>query len=561
MRRQENDMPRNYYMLRWKFIVTMLAFSMVPLLSLGFVLFHEFDNAYTEKAYDALDTLVDNKRRSIDLFLKEKVAFLRTLAYSNTFDYLTTAQNLQNLFDTIRVSSQDFVDLGVIDKSGEHVAYNGPYNVADVNYSEQEWFYEVMIKGVYISDVFMGFRKFPHFIIAVLRRDGGTPWILRATINLEVFNTLVQTVQIGQQGDAYLVNKENILQTPSRFSLPVLSKCTSLQQPPLFQGVLIQERDDNGQSRLQGMGWLTMVPWLLVITEDSREQMSPMIQAERNALLVLLAGALVIFLGTVLMARSMVRTLMQADHEAAKLDATLLQSSKMAALGKMASGVAHEVNNPLTLIRESAGWIKDLLSEENPESMVNYDEIVEVVDKIDRHVERAKDVTHRMLGFGRRMDPRHENVNINSVLSETVKFLENEAMHRNIAIVQKLDSHLPLITTDPSQLQQVFLNIIDNAIDAIPADAPQGTITLTSGITPDGKELYVGVTDTGTGISKDKLEKIFDPFYTTKKVGEGTGLGLAIVFSILEKLGGRITAESDNQHGATFTIFLQKQEA
>jgi two-component system NtrC family sensor kinase len=207
----------------------------------------------------------------------------------------------------------------------------------------------------------------------------------------------------------------------------------------------------------------------------------------------------------------------------------------------------------LTLIREGAGWIKDLLSEEDPTKIQNYDEIETALKKIDQHVERAKGVTHRMLGFGRRMEPKQDDVNINILFDETIKFLETEALHRNIAFVKEYDQYLPLIATDTSQVQQVLLNILDNAIDAVDKN---GLITVKTGMDPNGKELFASVIDNGVGIPQEKLDKIFDPFFTTKKVGEGTGLGLSIVFSIVEKLGGHIEAQSVEGKGSTFTIRL-----
>ncbi len=243
----------------------------------------------------------------------------------------------------------------------------------------------------------------------------------------------------------------------------------------------------------------------------------------------------------------------EADRRQAMLDASLMQSSKMAALGKLAAGVAHEVNNPLMLIRENAGWIRDLLSEEDPVRMAHHNEIEEAANKIEQHVDRAKGITHRMLGFGRRMEPMQENVPLNVLTEQTVKFLESEALHRSITIHKDFDAELPAITTDTAQVQQVILNVLDNAIDAV---GQGGAITVRTGATESGHEVFVAVTDTGGGISPDVLEHIFDPFYTTKKAGEGTGLGLAICYSIMEKLGGRIVAESTPGNGATFTVLL-----
>jgi len=229
-----------------------------------------------------------------------------------------------------------------------------------------------------------------------------------------------------------------------------------------------------------------------------------------------------------------------------------MQSSKMAALGKMAAGIAHEINNPLAVIGEKAGWMKDLLGMEGVAQSENFQELSDAVTKIEYHVVRAKTVTHRLLWFARRMEPLSERLNINTVLDETIDFLENEARYRNIDIQTNYAPGLPLTTTDQSQLQQVFLNILNNGIDAIGKD---GEIIINTRITKNN-EISVVIHDNGPGMPKDVLQKIFDPFFTTKEVGKGTGLGLSISYSIIEKLGGRIMVASEEGQGTTFTIYL-----
>ncbi|MDD4731143.1 MAG: ATP-binding protein [Desulfovibrio sp.] len=540
---------KGYGVLRWKFIGVIFFFSLIPVLALGSFIHAQFSHTYEEKVTSNLRIMIENKRAAVDMFLQERIAQVRNLAYTHTLSEMGDQAFLSSLFGTIRHGSASFIDLGVIGSNGRHVAYAGPYELGGANYSDEDWFHQVMLKGVYVSDVFMGFRNYPHFIIAVLRREGDTNWILRATIDSEVFHSLVQSVQLGRRGDAFLVNGEGLLQTPSRFGRPTLERCTLPVQG--INELTIMHLPGGERQELAGVVPLRTLDWKLVISEDPSEEMSPLLTVQSIALSLVLGGVVVIFVGAFLTTRAIVAKVERADREKAAADMNLMQSSKLAALGKMAAGIAHEVNNPLTLIREAAGWITDLLTDEEPESMKHFEEIEEAARDIDRHVERAKTVTHRMLGFARRMEPVQENVDVGALVEGTISFLANEAMHRNIIIQREYAPDLPLINTDATQVQQVVLNLLENAIDAVNRD---GNITVRTGADQQG--VFFSVQDNGPGIEPGLLSKIFDPFFSTKKVGEGTGLGLSITYGIVERLGGRILAESEPGQGATFTVHL-----
>jgi two-component system, NtrC family, sensor kinase len=266
-------------------------------------------------------------------------------------------------------------------------------------------------------------------------------------------------------------------------------------------------------------------------------------------------GLAIIATGAALFTNALINRIKETDRENATNSDMLLQANKMIALSKMAAGIAHEVNNPLASIAEKAGWMKDLLAEEDIAGSKNFAEFNESVDKIEQHVDRARKIIHNLLGFARRMEPAKEKINVNNLLDETTGFLENEARYVNIHIEKQYAENVPVITSDLSQIQQVVLNLLNNAIDAIGHD---GTVTVSTRYNEKTEEVEINVADTGKGIAESDLNKIFDPFFTTKEVGKGTGLGLSISYSIIEKLGGKLKVQSKVGTGTVFTLLLPK---
>jgi two-component system, NtrC family, sensor kinase len=544
---------KEYRRLWWKIVFTTLGFSLIPLFALGFTIYYQFSVSYTAKIMENLKTLAENRRSALDLFFDERISQLVTIAHTHSLKQLTDENYLNRIFNIMQTRSKSYIDMGVIDQEGNHLAYVGPYpELKGVNYQKEDWFQSVMSGGAYISDVFLGFRKYPHFIIAVMSREGNQTWILRATINSEIIDQVVRAGQIGKKGDAFIVNKQNILQTAPRFSGEIFGHPKTPDYSRIIE-TQVEEQSLEGERALFAATVINNTKWVLVIKEDPREQLTPLLRARYMAAILLLAGLLLIIGGTILTSRLMMRRLIQIDREKAVSEDLVIQSSKMAALGKMAAGIAHEINNPLAVIGEKAGWMKDLLGEEDVSQSENFKEFEDSIRKIEYHVERAKKVTHRLLGFARRMEPLQETVDVNKTLDETIDFLENESRYRNIDLQSDYAPDLPKIISDSSQLQQVFLNILNNAIDAI---GKNGEVMIRTRYLSKNSEISVEIIDNGPGIPKEKIDKIFDPFFTTKEVGKGTGLGLSIVFSILEKLGGRIMVASEEGKGTTFTIYL-----
>lgn len=542
-----------YKNLRLKLISITLVVSVGPLILLGTAIYYQFGNLYKKRIEDQIRHLSHSQSNAVEVFLRERTTILAMIVETQSFEKLKVQENLSRLFWQLnqRAEGLGLVDLGVIDGNGNQLAYAGPYNLKGLNYYQQPWFDEVLRRGKFISNVFMGFRQVPHLIIAVKGACDNDCWILRATIDSEIFNRLVRSAQVGTSGDAYIVNRKGTFQTSPRFAGAILGQ-SGIDTQQFGEGATVVENKEEGSgTRYIGGSWLKDNDWLLVISQISGQEKGWIVNARNTEILIISTGCIVIFLAIVLISNTIVRHLEQTDREMNELNANLIQQDKLAALGKMAAGIAHEINNPLAVIGEKAGWMEDLLAEEEFQDSVNYKEFAASVTKIEEHVDRARKITHGMLGFARRMEPHLDDVEVNRVLDQTIDILANHARINDIEIRKQFADRLPVIASDQSQLQQVFMNLINNAIDAIGSN---GTIDITTQL--DKGFIKITIRDDGPGIPEAIQKKLFDPFFTTKPNGKGTGLGLSISYRIIEKMDGRITVKSSEGNGATFMVSL-----
>ncbi len=546
-------MEPRYQQLFRRMALTGLAVALIPLYLVGAAIYVYFASSLEQNQRAQLQNLAVNRSNAVQLFLAERTVMLEALAHSASLGGLTRSGELHNVLTILNKRQQSFVDLGIIDADGNHLAYEGPFRLEDRNYGGEPWFEETMARGVYVSDVFLGFRRVPHFVIAVRRDDQPQPWVLRATIDSEVFTRLVRSGQVGLTGDAYIVNRDGQYQTPPRFGGEILGQLpfsTSVAPP----GVNVVSRTTFAGNRvLTAFAWMSSKDWLLVIDRDPREAMAPLQQALRIELVALLAASLLVGGAVVFHTRQLVARLAAEDRNRVATEAQLAHSARLVSLGRMAAGVAHEINNPLAAIGEMAGLMEDLIDEEFLANTKHGALFRDNVNKIQQHVDRTREITHRMLGFARRMEPHQDTFNVNDVVGEAFSFIEREASFRQVELIRQLDPNLPLIKSDRAQLQQVFLNLVNNALDAV---ADGGRIMVTS--RADGDSILVTVEDDGCGIPKELHDRIFDPFFTTKGPGEGTGLGLSICHTIMKGLEGSLTFESTPDLGTVFKVRLPR---
>ncbi len=500
--------------------------------------------------------LVSNTQRTISFFLDERRAALRFIEQDNTCEELKDPERLTSLLEHLKKGVGGFVDLGIIEFSGLHVNYAGPYNLQGVNYSRQQWFKEVMERGVYTSDVFLGFRRTPHLVVAI-RHDlpEGPCYVLRASLDMEKFNDLLSNLEMAGRGDAFLINREGLLQTPSLYHGKVFEK-VSLPVPEYAPRTRVLEwKNASGLPLIIGYRYIADTPFILMVVKQKEVLMKPWYETRIELIGFLLASITIVLIVILGGGTYLVNRIYLADQRRVMILHEVEYSNKMASIGRLAAGVAHEINNPLAIINEKAGLIKDLLSLK--EGFADKEQLLDPINSILASVERCGRITRRLLGFARHMDVSIQTVNLGDIVQGVLDFLDKEAEYRSIAVSVDIPGDLPAIESDRGKLQQIFLNLINNAFAAM---EDNGHLAITA--KTEGRDFVsITVADDGCGIPENDLKRIFEPFFSTKIGSGGTGLGLSITYGLVQELGGKISVQSEVGKGTSFTITLPlKQE-
>ena len=546
--------PDRYHILRRNIIILMLLVTIVPLTFMAVINHYQYQTNLKSEIISPIQTMVSKTKHSFELFLEERLSTVRFIASAYSYEELSDGQTLNRIFRTLKSEFSGFVDLGLIDKNGIQISYAGPYaRFLGKDYSRQSWFQEVAIRGAYISDVFLGYRKFPHIAIAVQNmRKEGKSWILRATIDTHMFDNLIASMGLGPQSDAFLINKESILQTNSKFYGKILEPCPL----KILRGAsvinVLEQTDHLGKEIIMAYAHINNPDYTLVVIKPRSVILKTWFTLKSEMFFIYIISVIIIILVVLKLSGRLVKSIREADERRESAFRELEHSQKLSSIGRLAAGVAHEINNPLAIINEKAGLIKDVVEHIDDCNTVR-EKFLDLASSILKTVDRCRTITHRLLGFARRLETLYEELNLNDVITEVFGFLEKEALYRQINIQFNLAEDLPKIYSDRSQLQQVFLNILNNAFAAVD-DGGQVTISTWE---ENPSTLGVTIQDNGCGMSEETLRHMFEPFFTTKKE-YGTGLGLPITYGIVKKLGGDFKVRSKEGEGSNFTIFFPK---
>jgi len=553
----QTNIQKYFNKLRVRLIIGLMVSFALPYGTLSVYFHFQFNSTLKKTGILNLTALSESQRNTIDLFLQERVVNLFNLFHSSEFNLNPSSQDMGYHFQHLRQVSDAFIDVGFLNAEGLQVGYSGPFpNLEGRDYRNEDWFKMLMDqkRDYFISDIYLGFRKKPHFTIATRQMIDGRFYVMRSTLDPDKFYMFLRSISHGKEVECAIINKKGFYQIvdPERGELLGLSDYVPLQTAS--PGV--KEIEKGGYSVLIAYAWLKETPWALLIRQPLSIVHAGMYRTRRIMIAVLMfiliaVSALIWFTAHKLIGRAQ-----SVAEKRDELQYQLVHASKLASVGELATGVAHEINNPLAIITATSGVIRDMLDpqfnlDSSPEN------IIKELNTIDSAAFRARKITRQLLEMGRKNKPRLTFCNVNNILDEVMSGLkEREFKVEDIEVYHEYEPDIPETLLDHDQIRQVFLNLINNAGDAIPGP---GSITIKT--RSDNENVHISITDTGDGINQDKLDKIFNPFFTTKDTGKGTGLGLSVSLSIVEAMGGTINVQSLKGSGSSFTVSLPRHNS
>jgi len=495
--------------------------------------------------------LVSNSWRSVSLFISERRSVLDFIAHDHTFETLNNKVRLAAILDNLNKRFGGFTDLGVIDSSGIQQTYVGPHQLGGLGYNNELWFRQVLRHGVYISDLVRGYRKEPHLDFAV-KRDlpDGSFFVLRAALEAQKFNELIAQFEVGKKTDAFVINREGVLQTPSRYYGSVLEKI-QIRIPDFSpKAQVFESKNDKNERMVIGYAYIPETPFILMIIKQKGELIQPWYKTGWAFTGILATSILMILLVTLAVASHLVDQIHQADQERVDTLHQVEYTNKMVSLGRLASGVAHEINNPLAIINQKAGHIRDIFT--LTEAYKKDPKLISLVDSVLSTVHRCADVTKGLLDFARHLNVSIQTINLQEIINEVKSVLTKEAEVRCITVDVDLSENIPPFESDRGKLEQVFFNLFNNAI-AVMNDGGHLEIKAEC---EDTDFVSITFSNNGPGIPEADLKHVFEPFFYSRTGESGTGLGLAVTYALVQEMGGRISVQSEPGTGTRFNIRL-----
>lgn len=540
---------------KWKLIVILTSIvALTPLIIMTLIDFQLTRGTIESEVMVNTSRTVSNTWRSISFFLTERKTALSFIAQDNGYAQLRQSSRLETILHNLKAGIGGFEDIGLIDAAGNVQAYAGPNDLAGTNVSREKCFQKVVKNGFYISET--GYRSVssPRLVIAV-RHDlpDGDFFVLRAALDGTLLHGIIKQVEIGKMDDMFVVNQEGVLQTPSRFHGALFEKISLPVPGPASGTNLLTVNGRKGQPAFMGYASIPDTSLLVMLVKPKSEVMELWYKPRMKLIGFLALGIVVVLVAILGSATYLVHRIHTADKERMAALHQVEYTNKLASLGRLASGVAHEINNPLEIINQKVGLINDLFT-----LRADYaadEKLMGPIKAALSSVERAGSITRRLLNFARHMETDIDHFDLVEMVTDLLSFLEKEAEFRGIEIhVDIPGDHLEM-KSDQGNLQQILLNLINNSFTAMQDGGRLDIVARKQG----DEHLEIIVADNGHGIPHADLKHIFEPFFSTRTGPAGTGLGLSITYGLVQELGGEIAVESKVGEGTRFIITLPQR--
>lgn len=543
--------------LRAKLIITFILISSVPLIFFATVVYRKEAELVRKKVLLHLESIVDQNTLMVEEFRIVRIRDLNLLA-------LTTQTNggecNMTHLNHMHLERKFYRHIFMANKEGRIICKNGTKHVFGRRLADQPWFKAATQGRSFVGDVASPEVKGRYdllFAVPVKSTNGITIGVLCATVDFNGIAHIMKNTGIGQTGEIYLLNKDGVFLTSTRVGE---SRAGERMVPELFAKYFKEVGPDQyidyrGKKVVRVYRKLSDLSWHLVAEQDSAEVFKDITDL-RNlfAGFVVLLISLITLIGYLISTR-IVRLLKSAYEQKKELEIQVIQKDKLASMGLLTAGIAHELNTPLASALLYTQMLKEDFKNTSPTS-------VEKLTSIEGEIKRGSKIVRNLLDFSRQSQTDSLTTDVNEVLGKLLDITQQLCSDKGIKIKRTFEKDLPLVKGNASILHQVFMNIVANAVDAMERG---GTLTVVTRYIPVLHRAVIEIQDTGIGIPEELLDEVFDPFFTTKLSGEGTGLGLAISHSMVRKMGGNIRVTStclkeghnDSQPtGTTFTIEL-----
>ncbi len=539
---------------KWKMLAAgVCLLTLVPLAaSTGFFYQNSKEQAIQELLQEtrvyAADTALD-----VYMFFKQYIMVLSVIGTMYGRERLAQPQVLAEIFAHMAKTDDAFIHLDVLGAEG-HVLASSCINTHCIRHQAIKWIDDLHEESFSMGHV-AGKEGVRYLFVRVrIKEDDGSFFFLRGLLPSDAVSAFLQRLELEDIVDVFLVDSQGNLLTPSYYfgspgdraiipdggALPTAIMLDNPRPDRVGGGTLFCGSDFIGKSSMR-LG--------LIVSEQNLEKFKGRIRHYIIGLVALSSVFLLLVVFTLV--TYVVQKLYQADLRRREYLGQAARTDKLASIGRLAAGVAHEINNPLAIINEKAGLLQDLLrySDEYRED----ERLMAITDAIIAAVQRAGIITHRLLGFARQMDTSVQAMDVEHMVREVVGFIRKEAEYKDITIDVDVDEDVPEIVSDRGKLQQILLNLANNAIAAMDRG---GRLEITVRNIPGEHAIVLSVRDNGCGISEENQKKVFEPFFSTRTQDGGTGLGLAITYGLVRDLRGSMELESVVGEGTTFTITL-----